>query len=157
MLAALLASVCLLKVVHAELPQEPISEDDTPLFCVDFDADIVLAAQQSLYRQIVNTLIGFTDVPKDQLTYFSAVNNSNNCVILFWLGIITNVQANCNGYFVTVQVIPSLTSTVYGAAAFAMTTDYSEHYQVNNDGTFQYQGSVYTQALAGQMPNIIGF
>ena len=81
-LAAVVTSVCLLKVVHAELPQEPIPADDTPLFCVGFDADIVPAAQQPLYRQIVKTLIGFTDVPNDRLTYFSAVNNNNNCVIL---------------------------------------------------------------------------
>jgi hypothetical protein len=67
------------------------------------------------------------------------------------------VQANCNGHLVTVQVIPSLSSDVYGPAACAVTFDYSEQYQVNNDGTFQYLGSVFTQALAGQMPYLIGF
>jgi hypothetical protein len=80
----------------------------------------------------------------------------NSCTITGWTGVITGIQPNCNGYLVSVLVTPALSSDVYGASTIVVASDYTEQYQVNNDGSFQYLNSLDPQGLAGQLPDLVG-
>jgi hypothetical protein len=147
-----------LSVVGARMQQggqNPPPADPQPAFSVGFNDQAVPMDQIQLYQNIATTLSGFNQVPNDRLTYYSAVNNNNNCTIVGWGGFITGIQPNCNGYLVSVLVTPSLSSPVYGGAAIVIGADYTEQYQVNNDGSFQYLNSLDPQGLAGQMPDLM--
>lgn len=123
---------------------------------VTYDKETVIDPNdQQIYQDIADTLHGFANVPA-RLNHYSAVNNANDCVIEGWSGLIRNVQPNANDYLVKLDVCPTLTSGTYGPTPVILNGDYSEEYQVNNDGTFQYLGSLDPQGLAGTLPAIAG-
>ncbi len=121
-----------------------------------FDSSILDANAQQLYQSMQDVINGYAITPADRTTYYSAVNNANGHVVNGWQGIITNVQQNANGYLVSIDVIPSLSSDTGSACEIVFDSDYSEQYQVFADSTFQYVGSLDPQGLAGQMPVIVG-
>jgi hypothetical protein len=132
-------------------------DDDPPDFWVTYDNQVIVDPNaQQLYQSMGNILTGWAGLPNDRLNYYSAVDNNNDCVINGWQGIISNVEANCNGYLVTVAVVPLLASDTYGTTAVVMDSDYSEQFQVFKDSTFEYIQSLDPLGLAGQMPGLAG-
>lgn len=110
--------------------------------------------QHSTPRTTPFPINGNAFIPNARLNHYSAVNNANGCVITTWQGIISNVQPNGNGNLVTLAYVPLLDSGTYGQCCFIVDSDYTEQYQVNNDGSFQYTGSFDPEGRAGQMPEI---
>jgi hypothetical protein len=124
---------------------------------VTYDEETVVDPNlRQLHQNMANTLNRFAGVPDARRNYYSAVDNANDCVISGWRGIISDVQPNGHGNLVTLDVNPTLISGTYGASPVIFNSDYQEQYQVNNDGTFQYVGSLDPQGLAGQLPAIAG-
>lgn len=138
-----------------QIGQEFIPPDGPTAFLVSINGTANLDPNtKQLHQSMATALNGYAVVPNNRLTYWSAVNNANAFVVMGWQGMITDVQANGNGNLVTVMVSPSLASDTYGQACVILNSDYSEQYQVNNDGTFVYVGSFDPQGLAGQLPGI---
>jgi hypothetical protein len=155
---AILGIAALLKVVSAFAPATATISAAQALglpLGVAFDPTNLDQNTQQLYQSMQNSLNGSTFVPNDRTNYYSAVINVNGFVLNDWGGIITNVQPNANGFLVTVDVVPSLSSDTVGPNAIICDSDYSEQYQVFGDGSFQYVGFLDTQGLAGQMPRTI--
>ena len=135
------------KAARLQQPGLPLS--------VMFDGSNLDPNTKQLYQTMQNAIDGFAITPADRPTYYSAVNNVNGYVVNGWQGIITNVQANANGNLVSIDVIPALSSDA-AACAIIVDSDYSEHYQVFPDGTFQFVGAFFAAGSSGQMPTIIG-
>jgi hypothetical protein len=105
----------------------------------------------ALYEQMAADFDGSTIVPNAQTTYYSAFMNNQDYPLNGWQGIVENVQSNNGGYLVTLQVVPMLDT------GSAIENDYTEQYQVNNDGTYQYIQSFDPQNLAGQSTPLYDF
>lgn len=153
-IAAVLGVACLFTVVRGQVPPP---DDDPGPFLVSYNERIITDPDARLIAQnLANTLNGYNVIPNDRLAYYAAVNNNNGCEISAWQGSITDFQANANGYLVTMSVLPTLSSEEYGPATLVLNSDYTEQFQVNNDGTFAYAGSFDPQGLAGLMPSLAG-
>jgi hypothetical protein len=138
--------------------QQQVAGSGPPFFLVTYDMEANLGdCVAQTYQNMANILNGYADVPADRTNYYSAVDNANDCEITGWQAIISNVQPNCNGYLVTLSIIPTLASNTFGQSAVIMDSDYSEQYQVNNDGSFTYEGFLDPNGLAGEMPSIATF
>ena len=156
-LAAALLTTWHMRPATGQGSQQPVY-DGPAAFLVSYDTQTNLDPNTAqLYQTLASVLNGSLRVPNDRLNYYSAVNSQNDCQILGWEGIVTGVAPNANGYLVTLDVHPYLGSVTDGASAFVVSGDYSEQYQVNNDGSFQYTGFLDPQGLAGQLPAISGF
>jgi hypothetical protein len=155
-IASLACAACLFKTVRSRVVPPPARAavvDGLPLGVCFSPLNLDQATQQ-LYQNMVNILNGYTGVPNDRLNYYSAIVNADGYSVGVWTGGISSVQPNCNGYLVTVLVTPAFSSPDYGPVGVPVDSDYSEQYQVFNDNTFQYVGSLDPQGLAGQMPAI---
>jgi hypothetical protein len=127
-----------------------------PSIFVDVDPSLSLDANTlALYNQMASTLNGSTLVPQDRLNYYSAYANSNTLMITAWSAYVENVQANCNGYLVTIRVQAGINSTTTGPSTLLDGPNYFEKYQVVN-GQFAYQGFLDPDGTSGQRFGEIG-
>lgn len=135
--------------------QQPLADSGPQFFRVAYDASVGLdPATDQTYQKLVGVLNGYATVPATRTVYYSAINNANDCTITGWQAIITNVTPNCNGYAVTLSIIPTLASNTFGQSALIVDSNYSEGYQVNNNGSFTFLGAQDPYNQAGQMPSI---
>jgi hypothetical protein len=103
----------------------------------------------ALYQNIANTLNGFTGYPVNRANFFAGYVNAGY-TIYGWNAVIFAAQQNGNGYLVTLGVAPGM-SPSNGRDIIINDLAYSEQYQVNNDGTFAYVGSLDPNNQAGMV------
>lgn len=110
---------------------------------------------QNLYQQMASILDGSSFVPADRRNYYSAYVNSNTETIHGWSSWLQNVAPNCNGYIVTITVIPTMSSSNAGGCTILDGSSYFEQYEVTN-GQAQYVGFIDPNGTAGQQFPMIG-
>ena len=125
-----------------------------PLY-VSYDPTGLDPATDQLYQNIENTLQGDSGYPNNRATFFSGYNADNGFTMRGWGAYITAVEPNGNGYLVTLSITPGLSSTTIGTICLIADLNYSEQYQVNNDGTFQYVASFDSNNAAGLVSTLI--
>ena len=133
----------------------PLASEQTFPLGVDYDSTNLDDATNQIYLNVQNTLTGFTGYPNDRATFFAGYNDSNGFSLSGWGAWIHAVQANGNGFLVTVSVSPGLSSSKIGADCQIDDLAYTEQYQINNDGTFQYIASFDPNNQAGQVSALI--
>ena len=143
-LAAVLVTVSLLSrgPVHAQVPntwQVTVIEDG------QLDAPLDNAIR-TLYQNAAGIISTVATVPNDRLTYFSAYPN-----VTRWAGLVTNVQANNNGYVVTINVCmnPS-TAEVYAS-------NYVENWFIDANDNATYLGFLDPDGTSGQTFDCLSF
>jgi hypothetical protein len=118
---------------------------------VNFDPTGLDDATVRVYQNVLN---GFTGLPAGRAAFFSGYSADNGFLIGGWSSLIASVQQNCNGYLVTLNVAPGMSSNS-GTDCVINDLIYSEIYQVNNDGTFNYVSSLDPNNQSGLVSNSI--
>lgn len=120
---------------------------------VSFDPTGLDPSTVQVYQNIQNVLTGFTGYPDNRAAFFAGYTPANDFNLTGWLAQITAAQQNGAGYLATVSVMPYMTDL--GSDAVITDLAYSEQYQVNNDGTFSYVGSLDPNGQAGLVSSVI--
>ena len=127
-----------------------------PSISLSIDPSLPLDASTSAhYQQMASTLNGSAFVPQDRVDYYSAYANSDTDKITSWWANLQQVQANCNGFLVTIRVQPSISSSEKGAQTILLGPNYYEQYQISN-GQVAYQGFLDPDRSSGQKFGWIG-
>ena len=136
----------------------PPPDDGNRIFPVGVEYSLQLdPATQTLYAQMASTLTGYPNVPPDRTNYYSSVVGQAGYSINGWGGLVSNVQPNCYGNLVTVQVFVNLSSDTLGPATIVLSSYYFEQFQVNNDNTINYLGFLDPNATTGQQFEMCDF
>ncbi len=158
-LVVALGTATLFAMIHTHTSHQAagasLQQPGLPL-SVMFDSSNLDQTTRQLYQAMQDALDGYAVTIDARTAYYSAVDNVNGYTVNGWQGIITDVEQNANGYLVSIDVVPGL-SADWTACAVIVDSDYSEQYQVNNDGSVVYVGSLDPKGLAGQMPTMMGF
>ena len=123
--------------------------DQTTPLEVDYDPTGLDPATDQLYQNIENTLQGDSGYPNNRATFFSGYNANNGFTMRGWGAYITAVEPNGNSYLVTLRICPGLYSPNIGACCIILDLAYTEQYQVNAGGTYQYINSFDPMNAAG--------
>jgi hypothetical protein len=153
LLMASATAVVFLKTSQA-MPNVPVMQSNTFPMSVRFEPTNLDAGTVQLYQNIANVLNGYNVLPDNRANFFSAYNADNGFSIFLWNASIVAAQQNCNGYLVTLRVWPGMSST-FGTDCIINDLSYSEQYQVNNDSTVVYIGSLDPNGQAGLLSSSI--